>query len=277
MIKEFRGKNFFLSNFSDSPIELNGIKFLNGEAAFHSFKNIDKQSDFSKLDPSTAKRKGMKVRLRNDWEDVKDKIMYEVVKAKFTQNEQLKVKLLNTGDQYLEEGNTWSDSYWGTCNGKGKNILGKILMRIREELVNNKVDENIRIIKFRGQTINGDELVYGGYHKHLKVTPNPIGYISKESDYEHLIIKDGFSDWGLNKPIEVYVVSKETVCEFTGLYDSNNNEIYENDIVSLESSTLGDTKNIKGSVKCYEGAWWIENSERTERLFQEMAVITIEN
>lgn len=60
--------------------------------------------------------------------------MYLVVKSKFEQNSDLKDKLIATGDEYLEEGNTWNDTYWGVCRGKGKNILGKILMRVREEL-----------------------------------------------------------------------------------------------------------------------------------------------
>lgn len=134
MIKEFRGKYYFLSNFSESKIELNGITFLNGEAAFHSFKDIQRQSEFSDLDPSLAKKKGRHVKLRGDWEEVKDDIMYQVVKAKFTQNEDLKQKLMSTGEEYLEEGNTWGDTYWGVCRGRGKNTLGKILMRVRDEL-----------------------------------------------------------------------------------------------------------------------------------------------
>lgn len=137
MIKEFRGKYYFLSNFSESKIELNGITFLNGESAFHSFKDISRQHEFSILDPSAAKRKGRQVNLRSDWEDVKDDIMYQVVKAKFTQNEDLKLKLINTGDEYLEEGNTWGDTYWGVCRGKGNNMLGKILMRVRDEIIKN--------------------------------------------------------------------------------------------------------------------------------------------
>lgn len=134
MINEFRGKYYFLSNFSNSKIVINGITFLNGEAAFHSFKDLSKQSQFANLDPSTAKRKGRRVNLRHDWEDVKDQIMYEVVKAKFQQNNDLKEKLLATGDEYLEEGNTWNDTYWGVCRGRGKNKLGKILMQIRLEI-----------------------------------------------------------------------------------------------------------------------------------------------
>lgn len=134
MINEFRGKHYFLSNFSDSKITINGITFLNGESAFHSFKDLSRQSEFANLYPSTAKKKGRNVKLRHDWEKVKDDIMYQVVKAKFEQNEDLKEKLLNTEDEYLEEGNTWNDTYWGVCRGRGKNMLGKILMRVRAEL-----------------------------------------------------------------------------------------------------------------------------------------------
>lgn len=62
--------------------------------------------------------------------------MYEICKAKFTQNGDLKEKLLATGNDILEEGNTWGDRVWGTVNGVGENRLGKILMRVREELRN---------------------------------------------------------------------------------------------------------------------------------------------
>lgn len=64
--------------------------------------------------------------------------MYEICLAKFTQHEFLKEALLATGDSELIEGNTWRDYFWGVCNGKGQNKLGKILMRIRAELRNQK-------------------------------------------------------------------------------------------------------------------------------------------
>ncbi len=56
--------------------------------------------------------------------------------AKFTQNPDLLSKLLATGDAELIEGNTWGDRVWGVdlYRGAGENHLGKILMRIRDEL-----------------------------------------------------------------------------------------------------------------------------------------------
>ena len=49
-------------------------------------------------------------------------------------SEDLKEKLLATGDKILIEGNTWNDDFWGKCSDNGKNNLGIILMKIREEI-----------------------------------------------------------------------------------------------------------------------------------------------
>lgn len=136
VIGEFKGKYYFLSNFFSSKIEHEGRVYDNGEAMFHSFKNDNPKYKDSLvgIDPSSAKKFGREVHLRRDWEEVKDECMYITVKAKFTQNQDLKEKLLATGDAMLIEGNTWNDKYWGVCYGKGKNKLGQILMRVREEL-----------------------------------------------------------------------------------------------------------------------------------------------
>jgi len=74
--------------------------------------------------------------LRKDWEEVKDEIMREALKAKFTQHKDLKKILLETDDALLIE-HTHKDFYWGDGgNGSGKNMLGKLLMEVREELKN---------------------------------------------------------------------------------------------------------------------------------------------
>lgn len=135
-IASFRGENYFLSNYYSAPVTYDGITYKNNEAAFQAQKcqNKDDRILFSQLSPNEAKPLGRHVDLRSDWEEVKTQIMYEIVFAKFSQNEDLKRKLLATGDRLLEEGNTWGDRIWGTVNGKGENRLGKILMKIREEL-----------------------------------------------------------------------------------------------------------------------------------------------
>lgn len=142
MIKEFRGDYYFLSNFYDSrAFEYNGITYTSGESAFQAQKSLDERfrQDIAIDTPNIAKSKGRRVKLRSDWEQVKDNIMYEIVKAKFNQNPDILRKLLNTGDELLEEGNTWHDNYWGVCqcvkcqDKIGHNHLGKILMIIRQE------------------------------------------------------------------------------------------------------------------------------------------------
>ncbi len=136
MINNFKGEYYFLSNFYPADITIDGISYKNNEAAFQAYKTLDikARKEFSFLDPSAAKRKGRQVYLRSDWENVKTDVMYKVCLAKFSQNEDLKEKLLDTGDSHLEEGNTWGDKIWGTVDGIGENRLGKILMSVRETL-----------------------------------------------------------------------------------------------------------------------------------------------
>lgn len=130
----FKGDHFFLSNFYVAPVVYQGVRFENNEAAFQAAKCPERMRDFCGLNPQAAKRLGRRVKLRPDWEAVKYDVMYQVCKAKFTQNSDLLDKLLATGEAELVEGNTWGDQVWGVCNGIGENHLGKTLMRIRSEL-----------------------------------------------------------------------------------------------------------------------------------------------
>ena len=136
MIDNFKGKYYFLSNFYTAQVMYEDLFYKNNETAFQSAKLKDKvkRMHFCDLDPSKAKSKGRSVLLRNDWEDIKDEVMYQCVKDKFNRNEDLKQRLLDTGNEELVESNTWNDTYWGVCRGRGKNMLGKILMKVREEL-----------------------------------------------------------------------------------------------------------------------------------------------
>ena len=96
----------------------------------------EEKLEFTQLRPIASKKLGRRVQLRPDWEEVKVGIMEEIVRAKFTQNEDLKQRLLATGDLVLEEGNSWHDTFWGVDarSRKGKNHLGRILMQVRQEL-----------------------------------------------------------------------------------------------------------------------------------------------
>ena len=141
MIDCFDGKYAFLSNFYDNPVTYNGLTYLNNEAAFQAQKTLDEdiRKEFITLPPNLAKRKGRKIALRPDWEEVKDKVMYEICVQKFCnpKNDYLGGKLDMTGLEEIVEGNYWHDNYWGNCtcdkckNIEGQNKLGKILMKIR--------------------------------------------------------------------------------------------------------------------------------------------------
>ena len=136
MIDRFAGEFAFLSNFFNIPVYYNGLLYQNSEAAFQAQKTLDSEERkrFSTMNPSEAKRAGKSVELREDWEYVRDDIMFDIVLSKFASNPFLKKLLFTTGDEELVEGNTWNDTYWGVCNGKGENHLGKILMKVREVL-----------------------------------------------------------------------------------------------------------------------------------------------
>ena len=138
MIKEFKSQYFFLSNFYECPVYYNKLVFCNAEAAFQAQKVIDEkeQYKFINLNASQARKLGKTIVLREDWEEVKDNIMYEIVKRKFTVNKELQQKLIDTKDEELVEGNWWHDTYWGVDSktGIGKNKLGKLLMKVREEV-----------------------------------------------------------------------------------------------------------------------------------------------
>jgi ribA/ribD-fused uncharacterized protein len=127
------------SNFSRHPVFLAGKRWPTSEHYFQAMKfkgtPHEEQVRMSKT-PSLAANMGRsrKLPLRRDWESVKDQVMLEAVRAKFTQHEDLKAILLATGDAKLVE-HTTNDSYWGDGgDGSGKNRLGQILMRVREEL-----------------------------------------------------------------------------------------------------------------------------------------------
>ena len=134
-INKFVGNDFYLSNFYPCKINYLGVEFNSTEAAFQAAKckNLQGFKSFSGLNPTEAKRKGRRISLRDDWEEVKLSVMKEILILKF-QDKELKEKLLNTGNATLIEGNNWNDCYWGVCNGIGENHLGKLLMEIRESM-----------------------------------------------------------------------------------------------------------------------------------------------
>jgi ribA/ribD-fused uncharacterized protein len=139
-IDQFQGEYRWLSNFASAVVTLDGKSYPSTEHAFQAAKTYDANERTKVRNaPSAGKAKslGRKVTLRRDWESVKIEIMYDLNKQKFSKHDFRNI-LLNTGMRELVEGNSWGDEFWGVDiqTGEGHNHLGKILMRIREELRN---------------------------------------------------------------------------------------------------------------------------------------------
>lgn len=135
-IEGFNDEFRFLSNFWPAKIFYNDEFWPNVECAYQAYKSDDPEvrEEFKTLTAGEAKKKGGEIRLRDDWEVIKDSIMCELVFAKFTQNKDLGDMLLLTEDLYIEETNWWNDVYWGVCNGIGENKLGIMIMKVRHHL-----------------------------------------------------------------------------------------------------------------------------------------------
>lgn len=136
MIGEFSGEFRFLSNFWPAEVEFDGMKFSSVEHAFQAAKTLEREWRLkiqAAATPGKAKRLGKQAIIRRGWLDMRVTVMRGLLVQKF-QQEPLRSQLLATGDKTLVEGNTWSDVFWGACDGFGENHLGKLLMEIREEL-----------------------------------------------------------------------------------------------------------------------------------------------
>ena len=135
-IRGFQGPYRFLSNFYPSYIDFEGRRYWSSEAAYQAAKSSSEEvkDNFTRIDARDARRLGRRIAIRSDWEEDKLNVMYRVLRAKFTE-EPLRSKLLDTGDSHLEEANYWHDRFWGVYNGKGENHLGRLLMVVRDELM----------------------------------------------------------------------------------------------------------------------------------------------
>lgn len=137
MIDRFLNENIFLNNFSKSLISYNGKCYPTNEHFYQACKTLTEEDhELIRLaeTPHQAAAIGRKCEIRADWEEVKIKIMKKGLLLKFTQNESLKEKLLATGNQFLVQCNKHNDTFWGVCNGDGRNVLGYLLMDLREKL-----------------------------------------------------------------------------------------------------------------------------------------------
>ncbi len=132
-ITSFRGEYKFLSNFY--PCNMPEV-CPTAEHFYQSLKTTDKkwrERIKAATTPGKAKRLGRQAPLKAGWNEDRLEAMWATVWLKFI-HQDLRYKLIQTGDRELVEGNNWGDTFWGVCNGVGENHLGKILMNVRQEL-----------------------------------------------------------------------------------------------------------------------------------------------
>lgn len=128
-----------LSNFAPFGVEMDAEWWPTVEHYFQAqkFHDLEHRARIRRAaKPKDAKSLGRSraVPLRSDWEETKDEIMYLAVRRKFLTHAGPREILLNTADEELVE-NAPMDAYWGCGpDGNGLNKLGKILMRVRQEL-----------------------------------------------------------------------------------------------------------------------------------------------
>lgn len=147
MIDSFSGEYRFLSNFYQAEVEFEGMMYPSTEHAYQAAKTLDLKSRamFQGGTAGQAKRLGQVIILRDDWtnDNVKISVMYAVLLDKFTRHQDLRKQLIATSPNELIEGNTWNDAFWGVCDGKGKNHLGKLLMSIRQEIILQTLEDGV--------------------------------------------------------------------------------------------------------------------------------------
>lgn len=136
----FKDKYFFLSNFypCDVTVEINGksIKYKNAEAAYQAQKNYSVADKFVLLSGAEAKKLGSQIPVTTEsWNTERLYAMAKALHSKFTHYGLL--FMLKLVKEEIIEDNYWGDTFWGICknkkyNNEGKNILGKMLMNIRD-------------------------------------------------------------------------------------------------------------------------------------------------
>ena len=134
-IDSFRGKYFWLSNYFLSPVEFEKKWYPSVEHAYQAAKTIDKniRKKIQRMTANEARLFGQTIPLIDNWNFIRIPIMFSLCKQKFMKHKDLQIKLKETENAELIEGNDYNDIFWGICNGIGENHLGKVLMQVRDD------------------------------------------------------------------------------------------------------------------------------------------------
>jgi ribA/ribD-fused uncharacterized protein len=130
----FRNDKWFLSNFYPVDFAYQGVVCRSVEHAYQALKTTDAAL---RVRIRAAKTPGQAKRIAGSLlplpRNERLTLMRNLLRIKF-HIPMLKRWLLETGSEVLEEQNPWGDTFWGICNGKGENWLGRLLCEIRAEI-----------------------------------------------------------------------------------------------------------------------------------------------
>lgn len=129
-----------LSNFAPVAVQFRGKEYPTAEHAFQAAKFLDTDPQWSEQirqaeTPAKAKSKGKSRShpITAEWEEIKVDVMSEILYHKLA-DPAVESALRATGEQEIVEQSPW-DYFWGTGkSGKGKNVLGKLWMSLRQSL-----------------------------------------------------------------------------------------------------------------------------------------------
>lgn len=141
IINKFDGEFRWLSNFHIIKIEYECVVYPSVEHAYQAAKTDDLDMKIliaSNPSPASAKSKGRSLGKPPGWHERSLIVMKDLLRIKF-RDPYLRLKLVETGDAELVEGNTWGDRFFGVCNGVGENHLGKLLMEVRSEILKERM------------------------------------------------------------------------------------------------------------------------------------------
>jgi ribA/ribD-fused uncharacterized protein len=171
-ITEFQGEYRFLSNFWPCYLAYQDILYPTAEHAYQAAKVESlaiKTAIKNCATPAEAKDyfEIHKIKPAPGWTLAKKLlVMEELLMIKFGGKDPFLTRaLLATGDADLVEGNTWNDTFWGQSNGSGENHLGRLLMKVREEMIRQKK----RIIIQLAETPGNDAVAQA-----LSITPREL-------------------------------------------------------------------------------------------------------
>lgn len=149
-ISSFTDENAFLANQYPCAVVLDNELYSSVEVAFQAAKTNDpelREKIRTAKSFYEARKIGKNLTLSEDWDSRRLFVMKDLVEQKFTKSLPLKLKLLLTTGDMLVQGN--SDTFWGENKwGEGENNLGKILMDVRNSLLEKEGDYNQVFIKF---------------------------------------------------------------------------------------------------------------------------------